>query len=233
MNEGIEARRYLRARRHGVLSTISRNFDGYPFGSVATYVLDHEARPVVLISRLAEHTRNIESDPRVSLLVSDAGEDVQASARLTLIGDAARAVGDPGALHARYLKYRPDAQKLLTLGDFSWWTITPRALRFIGGFGDIRWITAASYAPPPSHFAEQEHEILAHMNADHAHNLRDYCRHFHGKIVREAQVVGIDCDGFDVRADGEWLRFEFEEPATDAKAARERLVAMAKQARAA
>jgi len=233
MSEGIEARRYLRARRHGILSTISRKFEGYPFGSVATYVLDHEGRPVILISRLAEHSRNIEADPRVSLLVSDAGEDAQASARLTLIGHAACAGGDLGALHARYLKYRPDAQKLLALGDFSLWTITPRALRFIGGFGDIRWITAASYAPPANALAEREDDIITHMNTEHAHGLRDCCRYYHRRNTEIAIMVGIDCDGFDVRADGGLLRFDFDLPVTDATAAREQLVAMARNARGA
>jgi heme iron utilization protein len=233
MSEGAESRRFLRSRRHGVLSTLSRRHDGYPFGSVVPFVLNHEARPVIFISRLAEHTRNIEADSRVSLLVSDAGDDVQAGARLTLVGEAARIRGDVEALRTRYLNYHPAAGQLMALGDFAFYVITPRALRFIGGFGHIHWVSAPAYAPPTNDLAEQEAVIVEHMNAGHPHNLRDYCRHYHGRPAQEARMTGIDCDGFDVRADGELLRFEFEQPVADATSAREALVAMAGKARAA
>ena len=231
MKDGAAARRYLRRRHHGVLSTLSRKFVGYPFGSVVPYVPDHEARPVILISRLAEHTRNIEADPRASLLVNDADDNMQTGARLTLVGDAARAGGDLDALHARYLNYLPDAERLIALGDFAFYAITPRALRFIGGFGDIRWVSAESYAPPANALAEQEDAIITHMNAEHGHNLRDCCRFYHQRDAGSTVMIGIDCDGFDVRADGVILRFDFEQPVTDAAGARAALAAMARKAR--
>lgn len=230
MNPGEQARRYLRTRRHGVLSTLSRRFPGYPFGSLAPFVLDAAARPVILISRLAEHTRNIAADPHVSLLAQDAGEDVQSGARLTLMGEATRADNDLDTLGARYLRYFPDAGRLLALGDFAFYRIEPRQLRYIAGFGDIQWISADAYCPPPNRLAAEEGGILEHMNADHAHNLLAYCRHFHGSAMREARMVGIDCDGFDMRADEGWIRFDFERPVTDAAGARDALAAMARKA---
>jgi hypothetical protein len=231
MNAGAAARGYLRRHHAGVLSTVSKKFAGYPFGSVVPFVLDHEACPIILISRLAEHTRNIDGDARVSLLAQDRGDDVQAGARLTLVGDAGNADDGVEALRARYLGYFPDASRLFALGDFALYRIRPRQLRWIGGFGDIQWIAAEAYRPPASHLEEKEQDILAHMNTEHAHNLRDYCRHFHGKTPDQAQMAGIDCDGFDVRGDDELLRFEFDAPVTDAAAAREALVAMARKAR--
>jgi len=231
MSSGAAARAYLRRFHGGALSTISKRLAGHPFGSVVPYVLDHEARPVILISRLAEHTRNIEGDGRVSLLVNDPSGDMQSGARLTLVGDAARADGNLEALQARYLNYFPDAARLFALGDFALYRIRPLQLRWIGGFGDIQWIPAEAYVPPVNRLADEEQDILAHMNADHAHNLSDYCRHFHGRRTVETRMAGIDCDGFDVRADGELVRFEFENPVTDAASAREALVAMARQAR--
>jgi hypothetical protein len=230
MNAGVATRAYLRRHHRGVLSTISQRHAGYPFGSVAPYVLDHDARPVILISRLAEHTRNIGADARVSLFVNDPAGDLQAGARLTLIGDAARADHGTALLQARYLNYFPEAGRLFDLADFAFYRIEPRQLRWIGGFGDIQWIAADTYRPPANRLEEQEQDILAHMNAGHAHNLRDYCRHFHGKTPGRAQMAGIDCDGFDVRGDGELLRFEFDAPVTDAAAARAALVAMARPA---
>jgi putative heme iron utilization protein len=234
MAEGAAARRFLRRRRHGVLCTLSRRFEGHPYGSVVPFVLDHAARPVILVSRLAEHTRNLESDSRVSLLANGEERDVQAGARLTMVGEAS-----PGKeiASARYLSYVPGADRLLALGDFLFWTIAARALRFIGGFGDVRWISAGDYAPPANALAELEDGILAHMNQDHAAALRDCCRHYHQHDCAAATMIGIDCDGFDVRASAPpssvLLRFDFEEPVVDAAAARSALADMARKARAA
>jgi putative heme iron utilization protein len=233
MNAGAEARRFLRHLRYGVLSTLSRKFGGYPFASVTPYVLDHAAHPVILVSKLAEHTRNMDADSRVSLLVRDAGDDVQAGARLTLIGNAGRASDATEALHARYLNYVPDAGRLIALGDFSFYRIEPLQLRFIGGFGAIHWIAAESYAPPANEFAAKEEAILAHMNADHAQTLRNYCRFYHRREAMTATMIGIDCDGFDVRADREILRFDFEQTLTNGADARAALVTMAQASRSA
>lgn len=231
MSAGAAARAYLRRYHGGALSTISKRLAGHPFGSVVPYVLDHDAQPVILISQLAEHTRNIEGDARVSLLVNDPAGDIQAGARLTLVGNAARADGGLEALQARYLNYFPDAARLFALGDFALYQIRPLQLRWIGGFGDIQWIPVEAYVPPANRLADEEHAILTHMNADHAHNLRDYCRHFHGRTSGAARMAGIDCDGFDVRTETEILRFDFDQPVTDAASAREALVALARQAR--
>jgi putative heme iron utilization protein len=70
------------------------------------------------------------------------------------------------------------------------------------------------------------------MNRDHAHNLRDYCRALHGVDAAVAEMIGIDCDGFDVRADGRLLRFDFNQLVTDAATARAALVELAAQCRA-
>jgi len=230
MSEGSEARRFLRRHHAGVLATLSKRLGGYPFGSVVPFVLDHDTRPTILVSRLAEHTKNMAADPRASLLVQDAAEDVQNAARLTLVGDA-EAVADASAIAARYLRYFPDAQALLDLGDFSFWRLRAVFVRHIAGFGAIRSITPQSFAPPENRLAEAEDEIVAHMNADHADALRAYCRHATSVVPSTAVLIGIDCDGIDVRADATMVRIEFDEPVTNAGKAREALSALARQAR--
>jgi putative heme iron utilization protein len=230
MTEGTEARRYLRRHHAGVLATLSKRLGGYPFGSVVPFVLDHDAQPVVLVSRLAEHTRNMAVDPRASLLVHDAAADVQTAARLTLVGDA-EPVPDPAAIAARYLRRFPDAQALLDLGDFGFWRLRTKFVRHIAGFGAIRSITPERFAPPQNRLAEAEAEIVAHMNADHADALRAYCRHATGVEPAGAVLVGIDCDGLDVRADGTVVRIEFDDPVTNTGKAREALAALAQRAR--
>ena len=224
------ARCYLRARHHGVLSTLSRRVAGYPYGSVVPFVLDHQAQPMILVSRLAEHTRNMEADARTSLVVRDDGDEVQAGARLTLVGDAARIALDP-VLRARFLRYQPQAQQLLDLGDFSFWHITPLTLRFIAGFGAVRWVSGSEFAPPLHALAQVEADIVAHMNAGLADTLRAPCRGVLGREVNETVMLGVDCDGFDVRADGVRLRFDFPETAPDAESVRRAVVAMVEMGR--
>lgn len=231
MNEGRAARCYLRANRHGALATISLKMPGYPFGSIVPFTLDHRARPVILASRLAEHTKNIRADSRASLLVHESAADVQAASRLTVIGDAHPVDSGLDSLKTRYLSIFPDAKRLFDLGDFTLFQIEPVQLRFIGGFGSIHWISAASYAPPANCLASHEAEIIAHMNAEHPQVLRDCCRHLKGTHLDAPLMIGIDCDGFDVRADEERLRFEFPQPITDPPSARRALIEMAHEAR--
>jgi len=108
----------------------------------------------------------------------------------------------------------------------------PLALHWIGGFGDIQWIPAEAYRPPSSDLAKSEADIIAHMNADHAAAMRDYCRFVHQREVLDVELAGVDCDGFDVRADGALLRFDFEAPALSPAGVRTALVDLARRARA-
>ena len=229
VSPALEARRYLRARHHGVLSTLSRRIPGYPFGSVVPFVLDQEARPVILISHLAEHTHNLEADRRASLLARGDGDDVQAGARLTLVGDAIK-VDDDECLRSRFLRYQPKAHQLLAIGGFSFWRIEPVALRFIAGFGAIRWVPIADFAPHAGALAEGESRILEEMNADHADDIRACCIRALGRKVDEAIMLGIDCDGLDLNADGGRLRLDFRETALDVDAVRRGIMDLARRA---
>lgn len=216
-SDARHARCYLRARHHGILSTLSQRIAGYPYGSVIPFVLDFDARPIILVSRLAEHTRNLEADSRASLVVRDDVDEVFAGARLTLIGDATRIDCEP-ALQARFLRYQPRAQQLLGLGDFSYWRITAVTLRFIAGFGAISWVSASDFAPPETALARDEAGMVAQANAAHAGLLRACCSKSLRREINEAVMLGIDCDGFDVRAGGAYLRFDFPESAQDTTA---------------
>ncbi len=229
-NSGDEARRFTRAQHSGVLSTLSKRVEGFPFGSVAPFILDHAGCPVILISTLAEHTKNIDADARVSLIVQPYSPDMQVTGRVTILGKAAR-LADKSELGPRYLRFHPQAESYFAMHDFSFYRIEPVRVRYIGGFGKIHWVEPANYLLAPSPLAEQESGILEHMNKDHGENLRAYCRHVHGVEAALAEMVGIDPDGFDVRADGNVLRFAFDAPVTDAQAARQALVALAQAAR--
>ena len=146
MNNAREARRLLRAHRYGALSTLSKKLGGAPFGSITPYLLDHDGSLLLLVSGLAEHTKNILHDPRVSLITHNQQDpNIQMQGRVTLIGNA-HLLEDRDAYRTRYLRHFPEAEINLSLPDFRFCRITPVAIRYIGGVGRIHWIRMEDYA---------------------------------------------------------------------------------------
>lgn len=129
---------------YGTLATRSTALPGYPFATAVPNVLDESHQPLLLVSALAEHTKNLLADPRVGLAMIEPGaSDVQAASRLSLIGDAERFT--PGAeLLARYQRYVPEAESYLQL-DFMFFRIVPKRIRYIAGVGRMGWIEAAAW----------------------------------------------------------------------------------------
>jgi len=224
-----QARELFRAERSGTLSSHSAKLPGYPYGSALPHVTDHQGRPVLLISHLAEHTRNVEVDPRVSFLVSGSGPDLQASPRAALLGDA-RPLDVGPALQARYLRFFPEHAQYLEIGGFRFWTVESLQVRLIEGFGSLHWIEGQAFLANPGELPAIEASVIEHMNQDHRSALVAYCRHVHNLQPRQVEMIGIDCDGFDVRADDRVVRFRFEQPVTTAARARAALVALAREA---
>ena len=224
---------FLRARRYGVLATQSRSLPGYPFGSITPYVLGAAGEPVIYISTLAEHTRNIADDPRVSLTVFDPADaaDPQAGPRLTFLADACRlAASDAAAAGARYYRFFPAARAYADTHDFAFYGLRAVRLRFIGGFGQIGWLEpdAVDLHNP---LADAEADIVEHMNRDHADAVFAYCRHYFGVDPQQAMLVGVDPHGVDLLADGQPWRLTFDAPAGDAGAVRGRLIDLLRAAR--
>lgn len=232
---GREARRLLRNRTFGVLSTHSLDVPGYPFGSITPYVLDENGDPLLLISGIAQHTKNLVADPRCSLTVwqdGADGDDVQAKARLTWIGDAAKVgAGEKKEAVARYLSYIPAAKGHFAAHDFALWRITGKRGRYIGGFGAIHWVEAPDLRRQNPLRGAAEARIVSHMNDDHGDSVLAFCRTFKALTPKTARMVGIDPEGFDVLADGTTrVRFDFEEDVTTVDQARAVMVTMARAA---
>jgi putative heme iron utilization protein len=225
-----QARELLRTFRSGVLSSHSTKLPGHPYGSALPHVADHAGRVILLISHLAEHTHNLEADPRSSFLVADLAGDVQAGARATLLGNAQR-IAEPAAIQQRYLRFYPQHERYLQIGGFAFWSIEPLQVRFIEGFGSLHWISAEHYLARAQDIAAIEVSVLEHMNADHQDALLDYCAHRGGARPQHAQMIGFDTDGFDVRADERIVRFTLPEPVFNAGQARAALIALADRSR--
>jgi putative heme iron utilization protein len=138
------ARELLRRERVGVLATLSvRHGGGHPIASLAPFALDGRGEPVLLLSALAQHTRNIEADPRASLFVHDpaaAERDPRTAPRLTLVGRVHRATqGEEPDAKARYLARHPEARGLFAL-DFALYVLEVHEAQLVGGFGAAGWL---------------------------------------------------------------------------------------------
>lgn len=149
-----EVGEHLRAGRSAVLSTLSVHdgIVGFPFGSTVPYALTPEGSPILLLSGLAEHTRNLLANPRASLLVQEPGPrgEPQTEWRITLVGTLER-VSDPGArrdeLMERYRLKVPGSAAFAGLPDFHPWVLRIQRIRFIAGFGRIHWVEPSDLAP--------------------------------------------------------------------------------------
>ena len=226
-----DAREFLRAEYSGVLSTQSRVLEGYPFGSVVPYCLDGDGYPVILISTLAQHTRNIAKNTKVSLIVAQSDrDDVQTGARLTWVGDAEQ-VTDEAAM-TRYYNYFPESRGYHNTHDFSFYRIVPVRNRYIGGFGDIHWLSNDMIAEANPFAGSVEEGVVSHMNEDHGDAIRTYCVQAGVELPEDVapEMAGVDPYGFMIRIQKRLVRIPFERKAESAGDIRQFLIAMAKAA---
>lgn len=223
-------RRLLRTLESGVLATLSLELPGYPFGSLTPYVLTHEGELALYVSSIAQHTRNMQADPRVSLTVVERGAgNPQALGRVTVVGDASPV---PEAALARvsrrYYRFFPEAEAYAETHGFSFFWIEPRRVRFIGGFGQIFWIEAESWRLPTPEWAAGEQGILDHMNQDHADALDRIARRHGATSGGASTLLAVDPEGAHVRTGDDVLYVPFSEPAFDVDAVRAAMVRLAR-----
>ncbi|HMT81676.1 MAG TPA: pyridoxamine 5'-phosphate oxidase family protein [Azonexus sp.] len=185
----------LHSAQHSTLASQSLQMPGYPYATVLPNVLDDYHRPVLLISALAEHTKNILANGRVSISIVEPGcGNVQAGARLSIIGDAEQFEADE-ALKSRYLRYLPDAEQYLML-DFMFFRIQPQRIRYIGGVGKMGWLEADALGQD-SISLNVEAGLLALASQHTQIGIR---------------LLGIDNFGMDYCVDGQQKRLSFESP---------------------
>ncbi|MEE2729175.1 MAG: DUF2470 domain-containing protein [Pseudomonadota bacterium] len=236
MEAGKRARSVLQTVFSGVLSTHSKKYTGYPFGSVVPFCLDQSGQPLILISRLAQHTQNIADNPKVSLTLLDTeatrGDsqqgDIQQVERLTLIADAKR-VDDAAEAADRYYRCFPQARGYHDELDFDFYRLNPVQLRFIEGFGQARWLSPGDVVQPSPFSAEQWLRIVDHMNEDHGDAIQHYCalRQIPNP-GNDAIMAGIDGEGMTLLLNNRLRRVDFDRIVTTSEEARAILVEMAR-----
>jgi hypothetical protein len=229
---GAAARALIRRRAHAALATM---LDGQPYVSMVARACDLDAAPLMFLSDLAQHTRNLRATPALSLLFEDTAgfPDPLAGPRLTLLG-CAEPCADERAV-ARFMARHPAAAAYGGFADFHLYRVAIGRGHLVAGFGRIAWIEASElrFAGEWSKLAATEAEVVAHMNGDHAASLAAVAAYLLHRPGEGWRMTGIDPEGFDLGRGGETARVDFPAPVLTPAAAREALVALTRQARAA
>jgi putative heme iron utilization protein len=231
------AKTLLRSIRASALATIDRN-TGHPFASLVNIATDSDGSPLILVSRLATHTANLEDDSRGSLLLAVTGKgDPLAYPRLTVIGSFARIAHDhpdEARLRRRFLARHPKAELYAGFGDFSFWRLAVVSAHLNGGFARAADLKAADVLTDISDAEDllrAEANAVAHMNVDHADAVRLYATRLLGAEDGPWRLTGLDPDGLDLACGDAALRLQFRQRVTEPAQLREAVVALAKQAR--
>ncbi|MFT7235348.1 MAG: putative heme iron utilization protein [Methylophagaceae bacterium] len=226
-----EARALFQSRCDGVLSTHSIDLPGYPFGSITPYCINLDGQPVILISTIAQHTKNILADNKVSLIAYDPQtDDAQAAGRVTYIANAIKT--DDEAMAERYYRFHPNSRNFHNTHNFNFYTLDFVRVRYIGGFGEIYWVEKAGFMKESPFSFEEETGMVEHMNEDHQDAMNHYCELF--SIAYDAEnlpkIVGVDGEGFHLRVAGQLHRLQFAQAVKSTMEARQALVELARRA---
>ncbi len=209
--------------------------DGAPYASLVLLALDLDASPLMLLSDLAEHSRNIARDSRISLLIDGTAglDDPLTGSRASLTGNVAPIEDE--RLMARFVNRHPSAAAYAGFGDFRLYRMDLARAHLIAGFGRIRWIEGGEillngdFRP----LAKAEESIIDHMNGDHAEAVNCIAWRAARRAADDVRsegwrMTGIDPEGADFRRGGTIARAVFRTLIWDAGAARSELVQLAR-----
>lgn len=233
-NAVAAAKKLLREGRSAALATLMPG-SGDPYCSLVNVASAADGAPLLLISRLAVHTKNILADRRVSVMIDERKEgDPLQGARIMLMGTAA-ATDDP-EIRRRYLDRQPEAEMFAGFADFAFYQVALKAAHLVAGFGrivDLKPTEILTETADAAELVSAEAEILAHMNADHADAVRLYATKLLGAADGAWRCVGCDPEGLELQLDRMALRLPFPQRVRAPGVLRQVLKQMAEQARAA
>ncbi len=227
------AKKLLREGRSGALATLMPG-SGDPYCSLVNVATAPDGAPLLLLSKLALHTKNILADARASLMLDERKDhDPLEGARVMLMGTLA-ATSDAGARTA-YLRRHPDAEMFAGFADFAFYRMDIKGAHLVAGFGRIVDLAARDILTDVADAAPllaTEGEAIAHMNADHAEACRLYAAKLCGAPDGDWRCVGIDPEGIDLQCGRLALRLTFPQRVTGPGPLRAVLKELAAKARA-
>jgi putative heme iron utilization protein len=233
-NPAVAAKKLLREGRSGALATLMPG-SGDPYCSLVNIATAADGAPLLLISRLAIHTKNILADARASLMIDERKEgDPLQGARVMLMGTAT--VSDEPDVRRRYLDRQPEAEMFAGFADFAFYRLILKGAHLVAGFGrivDLKPQDILTETGDAADLVAAEPEILAHMNGDHADAVRLYATKLLGAPDGAWRCVGCDPEGLELQLDRAALRLPFPQRVRAPGVLRQVLKQMADEARAA
>lgn len=223
-----------RATRASLATTLAREGARRPYASLVLLAVDQDASPLLLISDLADHSRNLAADPRLALLFDGTAgwSDPLAGPRASVLGRAERVEND--RMMARFLARHPGARVYAGFKDFHLHRVVVESAHLVAGFGEIHWLEGEEVlfdGPPDGPLAQAEAEILAHMNRDHQEALDLVAARLLKRRGGGWGMTGLDPEGCDLAREGETARLDFDAPVADPEGARRALTELARRAR--
>lgn len=225
-----EARNLLRRARTATLGTLNVD-DGIPYASLVNVATDVRGCPLILVSTLAWHTRNLLADPRGSIMVAELppSGDALTGARVTVMGRFSRVDAKDAA--RRFLARHPAAEMYAGFGDFGFWRLEPEKAHAVAGFGRIETLPANELFPSADEMIALEEGAVQHMNDDHEDAIQRYAGKLLGAEPGGWKITAIDPDGADLRRGDDVLRLPFEMPVYSGGALRSLLARLGEQTR--
>jgi putative heme iron utilization protein len=228
------ARNLLRTKEKAILSTHSVSREGYPFGSVTTYISDYSGNPIIYISHLAQHTRNIKTDPKISMIITEEnGKDINAGARLTLLGKATLIdKSEEKDISEKFWARFPESRMYQNSHDFKFYRIKLEHIRYIGGFGQIHWVPLNEFLLDYPQWKEDEQHAIDHMNEDHIDAMQLMLKHFKGVCSDQIKLTHLYPDGCIIKLDEQENHYlPYQSLAINSKDIRIQLVKLTQEAR--
>jgi putative heme iron utilization protein len=224
------ARRLLSEARSGALASVLPS--GAPYASLVTVATMPDAAPILLLSKLARHTQNIQQDPRVSLLLEERrpGDPLEGS-RISISGTIAPT--ELPTAERRFLARHPSASAYSGFKDFGFWRIEMTGGHLVAGFGRIVDLRAGDLAIESDATQDLEEGAIRHMNDDHADAIELYATKLLGEEAGPWRIIGIDPEGCDLMREDTVRRLDFPQRVMTAAALRQTLADLARQARGA
>ena len=226
------AKKLLREGRSGALATLMLG-TGDPYCSLVNVATEADGAPLMLLSKLAIHTKNILADNRISLMLDERKDgDPLEGARVMLMGTAAEKRSS--SARTSYLLRHPAADMFVDFADFLFFRMEIKRVHLVAGFGRIVDLDARDILTDISDaqaLLEAEGEAIAHMNADHAEACRLYATKLLGAPDGEWRCVGIDPEGLELQNGRVALRLPFPQRVTAPGPLRQMLKQLADKAR--
>jgi len=228
--QAVAARHLVRTCRSAALATaLGGKRAGWPYASLVSVACDLDGSPILLLSGLADHTRNLASDDRACLLFEAASglANPQTGPRVSLTGRL-QVTRDEG-LARRFLARHPGAGMYAGFSDFAFYRMTVERAHFVGGFGRASWIGASKFlfeTDISKAVSRVERNIVDTLNQQHAPGIAIEARRLFGAIGKIWEITGVDLEGCDFRCRHTFRRHDFDAPAGSDRALRKKLAGL-------